>query len=187
MAGENEEINYPKPALESVAKKARDNWHADATTGLGKINKSDATASIFGHVPALAEYGKVFEQVKAVYVASLEGARTDLTNVLKGIEDAKTRTTDVDDAAEQQLLALWSKWKDTPVESQSRRDETEASPDVQAVAPLTDGQQPGDPAATDSEPTTGDNTDSRDDAQVPTSDDAQVPTSGTPDPPVPPQ
>lgn len=170
--GSEDEIYYPKATMGQVARRARENWDSDISdNALAKINEPGANASLFGDIPDLAAYGRVFEQVKAVYVEALKGAKADLENVRTGIVESLANAEAQDEQAEAALVALWNRWNTSPQESERRREETEATPEVQEAAADTEAAQSATGAAPDSEQepetATTPNADTRDEGAIP--------------------
>lgn len=164
-----DEINYPTEHMRTVGKNAHKDWGDDTDAARATLNEAMAAKDSFGSIPALAQYGSVFEQVKKVYLQAIAGAKTDLQSVADGITNSAKNTQDQDDAAEAALAGTWQNWQQGPLESESRRDEAAATPEAQAAAAVTD-QAEAETGLPDSEgPAAGaePNTDTRDDGAMP--------------------
>lgn len=166
-----EDIHYPTVHMRDVAGKALTKWEKDAGDTHSTINDAAAAKGSFGDIPALAQYGSVFDQVKGVYLEAMKGVKDDLVAVAEGISKSAQHTSDKDDEAEAALVALWQKWDRGPLESERRRDEAAATPEAQAAAAATDQAEVATGASPDSEtpvePPSA-NPDSRDEGAVST-------------------
>ncbi len=167
----DEDIHYPTAHMRSVASKARTDWEKDAHSTHSTIKDSYAAKDSFGDIPALAQYGAVFDQVKGIYVKAMEGVKTDLVAVAEGITTSAQHTSDKDDEAEAALVTLWQKWDRGPLESERQRDEAAATPEAQAAAAATDQAEVATGTSPDSETPAAEpaaNPDTRTEGAVPT-------------------
>lgn len=199
MAGGDENAEYPTAYMNSLANTKQTRWETDSTDGIKYLRDALADENSFGDVPALASYGRVFSEVRKIYLETMRGAKNDLDAVAKGIKTSAKQMTDNDDEAGAAFVALWQKWEQGPLESTRNHEQAASSSTAQDAAAEADaaeaapeGEVPtGEPGATDD---SGANTDTRGEGEVP----AEAPpedddpdtgqydaSSGRPDSPVP--
>lgn len=178
MAGGDENAEYPTAYMNILANTRQTRWETDSTDGIKYLRDAVADENSFGDVPALASYGRVFTEVRKIYLETMRGAKTDLDAVAQGIKTSAQQMTDNDDAAGEAFLALWSKWEQGPLTSTANQEEAASSTTAQDAAAEADaaetapeGEVPtDDPAATDDP---GANPDTRSEGAVPVDEPAE--------------
>lgn len=196
--GENAE--YPTAYMNSLANTRQTRWETDSTDGIKAIRDALADESSFGDVPALASYGRVFTEVRKIYLETMRGAKADLDAVAQGIKTSAKQMTDNDDEAGAAFVALWSKWQQGPLDSTRNHEAASSTASAQQAAAETDsvetgpdGEVPTDDSgsATDSgaNPDTGNEGEIPVDAPPPEDDDPDTEqydaSSGQPESPIP--
>lgn len=171
MAGGDENAEYPTAYMNSLANTKQTRWETDSTDGIKYLRDALADESSFGDIPALASYGRVFTEVRKIYLETMRGAKADLDAVAQGIKTSAQQMTDNDDAAGAAFVALWQKWEDGPLDTTRNHEQAASTADAQQAAEDADAAQtapqaevPTEPGAADG---TGANPDTRDEGAVP--------------------
>lgn len=172
MAGGDENAEYPTAYMNSLANTRQTRWETESTEGIKYLRDALADEGSFGDVPALASYGRVFTEVRKIYLETMRGAKTDLDAVAQGIKTSAQQMTDNDDAAGAAFVALWQKWEDGPLDTTRNHEQAasttsaqQAAADADAAQTAPEGEVSPGPGATDD---AGANPDTRDEGAVPT-------------------
>lgn len=167
-----DEVEYPTEYMNSLANTKQTRWETDSSEGIKKIRDALADESSFGEVPALASYGRVFAQVRTIYLETMRGAKIDLDSVAQGIKTSARQMKDNDDAAGGAFLDLWQRWERGPLESTRHQVEASSTQAAQDAAVDADSAEGATGAMPEDEVPTGDgsapNPDTRGEAVVPT-------------------
>ncbi|MFC7489263.1 MULTISPECIES: hypothetical protein [unclassified Knoellia] len=186
MAGED--VEYPTEYMNTLANTKQTKWENDSTDGIKYLRDALADESSFGDVPALASYGRVFTEVRTIYLETMRGAKSDLDAVAQGIKTSAQQMANNDDAAGAAFLALWQRWENGPLDTTRHHEQAasttgaqQAAADADAAEAAPEGAAPPEPAATDD---AGANPDTRDEGAVPV-EAAPGDSTGQPDAPLP--
>lgn len=137
----SEDAEYPTDYMNSLANTRQTRWDADSSDGIKSIRDALADQDSFGDVPALASYGRVFTEVRKVYLETMRGAKSDLDAVAKGIKTSAQQMTDNDDEAGAAFVALWQKWEQGPLDSTRNHEEAASTTGAQQAAAETDAAE----------------------------------------------
>jgi len=186
MAGDD--VEYPTEYMNTLANTRQTKWETDSTEGVKKIRDALADESSFGEVPALKSYGRVFTEVRTIYLETMRGAKADLDAVAQGIKTSAQQMTDNDDAAGAAFLALWQRWEQGPLESTSNQEAASSTAGAQEAAASADSAEAATSTSGNEVPTgetpAGENTaagtpaggtDTREEGAVPTGTDTPTP------------
>jgi hypothetical protein len=168
-----DEVEYPTEYMTSLANTRQTRWDTDSSEGIKKIRDALADESSFGEVPVLASYGRVFSEVRKIYLETLRCARLDLDSLAQGIKTSARQMKDNDDAAGAAFLELWQRWEQGPLEStrhQSEASSTQAAQDAAADADSAEGATGALPQGEvpDVDDSTVANPDTRSEGEIPT-------------------
>lgn len=183
MAGED--VEYPTEYMNTLANTRQTNWENASTDGLAKLRDAAADETTFGDLQGLKDYGRVFAEVRTIYIETMRGAKADLDAVAEGIKTSARQMKDHDDAAGAAFVELWQKWEQGPLESTSNHEEASSTPAAQeaaatAAAAETPAETPGGEVPTGAETPggevpTGDNPDTQAEGEVPVNGPGQEP------------
>lgn len=137
----SEDAEYPTAYMNRLANTRQTRWDTDASDGIKFIRDALADENSFGDVPALASYGRVFTEVRKIYLETMRGAKTDLDAVAKGIKTSAQQMTDNDDEAGAAFVALWQKWEQGPLDSIRNHEEAASTTGAQHAAAETDAAE----------------------------------------------
>ncbi|EAP99654.1 hypothetical protein JNB_05784 [Janibacter sp. HTCC2649] len=178
MAGED--VEYPTEYMNTLANTRQTTWETSSHDGLVKIRDGAADEASFGDLQRLKDYGRVFTEVRQIYVETMRGAKADLDAVAEGIKTSARQMKDHDDTAGAAFVELWQKWERGPLESTSNQEQASSTPAAQeAAATAASAETPG--AETPGEQTpggevpTGENPDTQSEGEVPVSGPGQEP------------
>ena len=129
-----DDVEYPTEYMNSLANTRQTRWDTDSSEGIKKIRDALADESSFGDVPELASYGRVFTQVRTIYLETMRGAKVDLDAVAQAIKTSARQMTDNDDAAGAAFLDLWQKWEHGPLDSTRNQEQASSTPEAQEAA-----------------------------------------------------
>lgn len=169
VAGD-ENVDYPTEYMNDLANTRQTRWETDSSEGVKKIRDALADEDTFGDLPALASYGRIFAQVRTIYLETMRGAKSDLDAVARGIKSSAREMTDNDDAAGAAFVALWDKWENGPLDSTRNQEQATNTDAAQTAAQ---------DVAAASEPATESEGDA--DGEVPVDGSADANPSGDPD------
>ena len=150
------DVEYPTEYMNTLANTRQTRWETASDDGIEKIRDAYADESSFGEVPSLKSYGRVFAEVRTIYLETIRGAKADLDAVAMGIKTSAQQMKDNDDAAGAAFVELWQRWEQGPLESQSTHQEASSTPAAQeaaanaaAIGPETETETPGAEVPTD--------------------------------------
>ena len=177
-----DDVEYPTEYMNSLANTRQTRWDTDSSEGIKKIRDALADESSFGDVPELASYGRVFKQVRTIYLETMRGAKGDLDAVAQGIKTSARQMTDNDDAAGAAFLDLWQKWEHGPLDSTRNQEQASSTPQAQEAAVDADAAAGATGEGSDAEVPTGDdgsNPDTRDEGEIPAASGQDAPPPGS--------